>query len=85
MPLKKLERHYNMSKKKYTKCECCPFYAKNSETNKWECSRINGHYYSYSELKHCKGLCVFNCQSMKDEDKETAMSILNRWVNANED
>jgi len=74
-----------MSKKKYTKCECCPFYAKNSETNKWECSKINQSYYSYGELRHDKGLCVFNQRTMTDEDKATAWSVLNRWVNANKD
>ena len=72
-----------MSKKKYTKCECCPFYAKNNETNKWECSKINRSYYYGSELRHNIGLCVFNYDSMDDVNKETAMSVLNRWVNAN--
>lgn len=74
-----------MSKKKYTKCECCPFYAKNSETNKWECSSIKRSYYDSGEMRHYKGLCVFNRESMNGENKETAMSVLNRWVNANKD
>ena len=74
-----------MSKKKYTKCECCPFYAKNSETNKWECSRINKSYYSYDELRHSNGLGVFNQHTMDAEDKATAIGVLNRWVNANKD
>ena len=74
-----------MSKKKYTKCQCCPFYAKNNETNKWECSKINTAYHSYGELRHDKGLCVFNQETMSAEDKSIALGVLNRWVNANKD
>lgn len=27
-----------MEKRKFTKCECCPYYGKSYETKKWECA-----------------------------------------------
>lgn len=27
-----------MEKRKFTKCECCPYYGKSNETKKWKCS-----------------------------------------------
>ncbi len=28
-----------MNKKKYTKCQCCPFYGLNQSSKKWRCGR----------------------------------------------
>lgn len=28
----------NENKRRISKCECCPYYAKNFETGHWECS-----------------------------------------------
>ena len=76
-----------MSKKKYTKCECCPYYAKDFETGKWCCSKINKTYFSYGEACHdkAKGVCVFNYKTSDEHTLGIANDILNRWINANKD
>ena len=76
-----------MSKKKYTKCQCCPYYAKDYETGKWSCSRIDRNEYSYGNASKVsgKGLCIFNYLSSDENVLVIANDILNRWINANKD
>ena len=61
-----------MSKKKYTKCECCPYYAKDKKDNKWKCARI--HIW-----KSVNDECIFRYNDMEEE----RVSVLNRWIDAN--
>lgn len=71
-------------KKRYTKCECCPYYAKDGETGKWQCSTINVRYYCGSELMKSNGLCaVFNYHTQNEKQLEIANQVLGRWINAN--
>ena len=63
-----------MSKKKYTKCQCCPYYALDFADKKWKCARVHiwgGGVWS----------CVFSCKDTAEECAE----IINRWINANKD
>lgn len=62
-----------MSKKKYTKCQCCPHYAKDQEDGKWKCARM--HIWSPSSR------CVFG---FNDTFEECA-AIIKCWINANKD
>jgi len=73
-------------KRKYTKCECCPFYAKEMKSGKWECSKINPSYYtprSYTREEKSGSLCIFNYHSSEDKDNNLKNQILERWINAN--
>ena len=74
------------NKRKYTKCECCPFYAKEKESKKWECSKINRAYYDVNTYIHYEkaGICIFNQYTSKSEDNELRNQILERWIKANE-
>ncbi len=59
--------------RKYTKCECCPYYAKvkdkDSNIAQWKCTRFE------IETK-----CVF---TYCDSDHEEKMELLKIWINAN--
>ncbi len=52
---------------KFTKCECCPYYAKIDK--EWECSR-----------KHCGVKCVFDCDN---GNPQFGYEVLKNWINAN--
>ena len=78
-------------KRRISKCEVCPFYAKEQESKKWECSRINRAYYQTEtgttkkyvrEEKH--GVCVFNYETSISENDEIRNQIIERWLKANE-
>lgn len=76
-----------MSKKKYTKCQCCPYYAKEQQSKKWECSLINRASFPYGEYRRNpnSGICIFNYATMGDKTLETANTILERWIRANKE
>lgn len=76
-----------MPKKKYSKCECCPYYAKEQQSKKWECSMINRAVITFGEyrLTPNNGTCIFNYATMGDEALETANTILERWIRANKE
>lgn len=42
-----------MSKKKYTKCQCCPYYTLDFSNKKWRCSRSYCNF-SYSDSSSLK-------------------------------
>ena len=52
---------------KFTKCECCPYYAKIDE--EWECSR-----------KHYNAKCIFDYDNGY---LELGCEVLKNWLNAN--
>ena len=78
-------------KRRISKCECCPFYAKEQESKKWECSRINRAYYQTetgTTIKYVHkekyGICVFNYDTSNDKENEIRNQIIERWLKANE-
>ena len=70
-------------RKKYTKCECCPYYAKEVISGRWECSRINTSYFYFNEYKRTEkiDLCIFNKNS--GASAELKKEILELWISAN--
>ena len=62
-----------MSKKKYTKCQCCPYYTLDFADNKWKCARV--HIW--------RG--TFKCIFSYDNTEEECVELINRWINANKD
>ena len=70
-----------MSKKKYTKCQCCLYYALDFTDNKWKCARNekNKDVYNYK----CNSYCIFHY--IDDEREKQKLEIIERWINANKD
>ena len=64
-------------KRRISKCEVCPYFAKNHEKGKWECSLI-----SYGSEKSHKS-CIFNSDEW-DNDNNKQTEIIERWIRANE-
>ena len=63
-------------KHKFTKCECCPYYAciKDSKTNnkKWGCSRFKE-----------RNKCVYDFDLSLNY--ETRLELVKLWINANKE
>lgn len=62
-----------MEKRKYTKCQCCPHYAKDQKDGKWKCARM----YIWSGSTRC----IFGF----DDTFEKCEKILERWIRANKE
>ena len=63
-------------KHKFTKCECCPYYAcikdEKTKIKKWKCSRFND-----------KRKCVYDYD--ENFDYEARKEMLKLWLNANKE
>lgn len=70
-----------MPKKKYSKCECCPYYTKDFTDNKWKCARNKENKGVYNS--NCTSSCVF--KFCDDETKKLKIEIIERWINANKE
>ena len=70
-----------MSKKKYTKCQCCPYYAVDFSDNKWKCVRNAKNIGVYNS--DLTPYCIFKFNN--DENKKQKLEIIERWLNANKD
>lgn len=68
-----------MSKKKYTKCQCCPYYALDFTDNKWKCVRNDKNKDIYNSTLNSH--CIFKFDN--DESKKQKVEIIERWINAN--
>ena len=68
-----------MSKKKYTKCQCCPYYTKDFIDNKWKCARNDENKSVFNS--HFNPYCIFRFDD--DETKKQKLEIIERWINAN--
>lgn len=64
-------------KRRISKCECCPHYAKNHEKHKWECSLTIDKGYG-----NPKKSCIFDLDKWSSESGQEA--IIERWLKANE-
>lgn len=71
-----------MSKKKYTKCQCCPYYVKDFVDNKWKCARNDKNKSVYNSKFN--SYCIFRFDD-DDETKKENEEIIERWINANKD
>lgn len=74
-------------KRRISKCECCPYFAKNHEKGKWECSksifRKTGKFFDGDELQERVKACIFDSDRIISGDEEKAI-IIERWIRANE-
>ena len=70
-----------MPKKKYSKCECCPYYAKDFTDNKWKCARNNKNKNVFNSS--FSSYCIFKFDN--DETKKQNEEIIERWINANKE
>ena len=68
-----------MAKKKYSKCQCCPYYVKDFADNKWKCARNDKNKSVYASF--FKPYCIFRFSDNEQEKKE----IIERWINANKE
>lgn len=64
-------------KRRISKCECCPYFAKNHEKGKWECS-LTIKYLGEKDRKSC----IFDKDKWASENGQEA--IIERWLKANE-
>lgn len=87
----------NEKKQKISKCECCPYFAKNfideKNQNKWVCTRkglVKKQYGSGNYYHEKTKVCLFDCREAVDSDsyleeiKEVRDKIIERWLKANE-
>ena len=74
-------------KRRISKCECCPYFAKNHEKGKWECSktifRKTGKFFDGVEIKEAEKVCIFDSDKVAAGDEEKA-TIIERWIRAND-
>lgn len=79
----------NENKRRISKCEVCPFYAKNFETGRWECSMTRNKL-KEGKVKKGESLyvivksCIFNQKFSIIKDEEIKNTIIERWLKANE-
>ena len=71
-----------MPKKKYSKCECCPYYAKDFTDNKWKCARNNKNKDVFNSS--FSSYCIFKFDD-NDGTRKQKLEIIERWINANKE
>lgn len=75
-------------KRRISKCEVCPYFAKNHEKGKWECSVRN---FNETKLVDEEGVtiadveraCIFDSLKVT-ANLEEKNAIIERWIRANE-
>lgn len=70
-----------MPKKKYSKCQCCPYYALDFTDNKWKCARNDKNIHVYNSKYNAYCIFIFS----DDESKKQKLEIMERWINANKE
>jgi hypothetical protein len=74
------------NKRRISKCEVCPYYAKNHEKGKWECTRKVSIWDDDEQERTEKNECVFTHHNYYrvEDDFTTQNQIIDRWIKANE-